>query len=156
MPINRLQRYLDEKKAHYEVLDHSEAYTAQEVAQSMHIKGRYLAKVVIVKSEKGYIMLVLPADRSVDIASLRADLGLRMMALATEGELRMLFPDCEVGAMPPFGNLYRLPVYVERSISEEEFIVFQAGTHYEAVRMSYDDYAALVGPQVFEASRKAA
>lgn len=156
MPNERLRRFLEESGVKYELLRHGEAYSAQEVAQVTHIKGKNLAKVVVVKSEKGYIMLVLPADRSVDIAALRADVGLKMVALATEGELRMLFPDCEVGAMPPFGNLYRLPVYVEKTLSEQKSITFEAGTHFEAVKMGYRDYSSLVSPHIFEASFKAA
>ena len=152
----KLKRYLDENDVRYEVIRHGEAYTAQELAAAMHVKGRLMVKVVIVNSEKGYLMVALPADRRVDIAALRADLGLRMTALATEEEFKRLFPDCEPGAMPPFGNLYNIPVYVDKVLTEDREIVFQAGNHYEAVKMDYADFEKLVKPVRLEASRKAA
>ncbi len=156
MMCEKLKRYLDENKVGYEVIRHGEAYTAQELAAAMHVKGRLMVKVVIVNSEKGYIMAALPADRRVDIAALRTALGLKMVALATEEEFKRLFPDCEPGAMPPFGNLYNIPVYVDKVLTEDRDIVFQAGNHYEAVKMGYGDFERLVKPGHLEASRKAA
>jgi Ala-tRNA(Pro) deacylase len=156
MMSEKLKRYLDENKVGYEVIRHGEAFTAQEIAAAMHVKGKMLVKVVIVGSEKGYLMVALPADRRVDIAALRADLGLKMASLATEDEFRRMFPDCEAGAMPPFGNLYNIPVYVDKALTEDEDIIFQAGNHYEAVKIAYKDFERLVKPGYLEASRKAA
>jgi Ala-tRNA(Pro) deacylase len=156
MVCEKLKKYLDDNGVRYEVLRHGEAFTAQEIAAAMHVKGKMLVKVVILNSDRGYIMVALPADRRVDIAALRAGLGLKMAALASEEEFRMLFPDCEAGAMPPFGNLYNVPVYVDRSLTLDRDIVFNAGTHYEAVKISYEDFEKLVKPKVLEASRKAA
>jgi len=156
MVCDKLKRFLDENKAVYEVVRHGEAYTAQEVAQTMHVKGRQLVKVVMINGDRGYLMVALPADRRVDIAHLRAELGLKLAALATEQEFKAMFPDCEAGAMPPFGNLYNIPVYVDRALTEDTEIFFQAGTHYEAVRMAYADYERLVMPQVLDLGRKAA
>jgi len=156
MLCDKLKGFLDKEGVPYEVMRHGEAYTAQEIAQTLHVKGKMLVKVVVIKSDKGHMMLALPADRRVDIAQLRADLGLKMAALTGEDEIKRLFPDCEVGAMPPFGNLYGVPVYVDRALTEDKDIFFQAGTHYEAVKMSYADFERLVHPVVLEASRKAA
>ena len=156
MASERLKKFLDDNGVKYEMLRHGEAYTAQEIAAAMHVRGRNLVKVVILKTEKGYIMVALAADRVVDIAALRADLGFRFAALATESEFKMIFPDCEAGAMPPFGNLYGVPVFADRKLAEDRYIVFQAGTHYEAIRMSYRDFERLVRPHYLEASRKAA
>ena len=156
MICEKLKKYLDENGVKYEVLRHGEAFTAQEIAAAMHVKGKMLVKVVIVNSDRGHIMVALPADRRVDIAALRADLGLKMAALATEEEFKRLFPDCDVGAMPPFGNLYNIPVYVDKSLTLDKDIVIQAGTHYEAIRLDYADFDRLVRPKVLEASRKAA
>jgi len=156
MICKKLKGYLDDNGVSYEVVTHAEAFTAQELAAAMHVKGKNLLKVVMLKSEKGFMMVVLPADRRVDVASLRSDLGARLAALASENEFRMLFGDCETGAMPPFGNLYGIPVYVDSSIGEVDEIVFKAGTHYEAVKMRYADFERLVRPVVLSASRKAA
>ena len=156
MLSERLTKYLVESGVKYEVLRHGEAYTAQEVAAAMHVHGRMLVKVVIVKSEKGFMMVAVPADRKVDISTLRSELGLHFATLATESEFSKLFPDCEPGAMPPFGNLYGIPVYVDKKLAEDEKIVFQGGTHYEAVKMRYDDFERLVEPRYLEASRQAA
>jgi len=156
MVCEKLKSYLDENGVKYEVMRHGEAFTAQEVAAVMHVKGKMLVKVVIVRSDKGHIMVALPADRRVDIAVLRSELGLKMAALATEEEFKKLFRDCDVGAMPPFGNLYGIPVYVDSVLAEDREIYFQAGTHYEVMRMDYADFERLVAPKVLDASRKAA
>lgn len=157
MVSDKLKRYLGENGVAYEVITHGEAFTAQEIAAAMHVKGGMLVKVVLLKGEKGLIMAAIPADRVVDIASLRDELGLRLAALARENEFKDVFPDCEVGAMPPFGNLYGVPVYVDKALSGYDDIVFQAGTHYEAIKMRYADFEWLVSPQVMKkSSRKAA
>jgi Ala-tRNA(Pro) deacylase len=156
MVCEKLKKYLDDNGVGYDVMTHGEAFTAQELAEMMHVKGGVLVKVVMMNSDRGNLMVALPADRVVDIAKLREQLGLRMAAIARESEFKKLFPDCEVGAMPPFGNLYGLPVYVDESLTADEYIVFQAGTHYESIRLKYADFERLVGPAVMRASRKAA
>ena len=156
MVCEKLRKYLDGEGAKFEVVRHSEAFTAQELAAALHVSGRMLVKVVVLKTEQGYIMVALPADRRVDIAALRSELGMKLAALASEDEFKMLFPDCEPGAMPPFGNLYGLKVYADKSLTLDKDIYFQAGNHYEVVRMNFDDYERLVKPGYFESSRKAA
>jgi Ala-tRNA(Pro) deacylase len=149
MPVLRkLQEYLDEHSVKYQVLTHSLAYTAQEVAQAQHIPGKQMAKVVMVKTEKGNpVMLVLPASHKVDFALLREVLGTRA-ELEQEREFRDLFPGCETGAEPPFGNLFNLDTIVDTSLAADEEIVFNAGSHWQTVRMRYDDYVRLVHPRV--------
>jgi Ala-tRNA(Pro) deacylase len=145
-----LNAYLDREHVHYDVLPHPEAFRALTIAQMLHTSEKEMAKVVIVKVDKRFVMTVLPARWNVDLLRLRTVFATHSVRLATEAEITGLFPDCELGAMPPFGNLYRLPVYVDRSLSEDEEIVFQAGTHSDAVRMRYWDFAALVFPVVTE------
>lgn len=149
MPIlAKLKQYLDTEAVPYEVLTHAPAYTAQEVAAAQHVAGRELAKVVIARTGGAFVMAVLPAPRRLDLLKLGAALGGRDARLATEAEFAQLFPQCDAGAMPPFGNLFGLPVFVDTSLAADETIVFQAGTHTDTVRLRYDDFAALVQPQV--------
>jgi Ala-tRNA(Pro) deacylase len=148
--LRRLKEYLDREKVSYEVLTHRETYTAPELAQTLHIPGKELAKVVIVKVGARFVMVVLPANWKADIKRLGEIFHARHVRLATEAEFKELFPDCELGAMPPFGNLYGLEVYVDRSLTDDEEIVFQAGTHHEAVKLRYQDFANLVRPVVAE------
>jgi Ala-tRNA(Pro) deacylase len=143
----KLIEFLNQGKVRYEVIHHPEAFTAQELAAIEHVKGKNHAKVVMVKAGPEKLMAVLPADHRVDLEKLDKLLGKRTM-LATEAEFKMLFPDCAVGTMPPFGKLYGLPTYVDRSLTDDQFIVFEAGTHTDAVQMSYADYARLAQPQV--------
>jgi len=146
----RLQEFLDREHVRYEVLPHSETYTASGLAQTLHVPRKELAKVVMVKMEDRPVMTVLPASWKVDLTRLKEIFGTGHVRLATEEELRELFPDCEVGAMPPFGNLYGLQVYVDQSLTEDEEIVLQAGTHTEAVKLRYQDFARLARPVVAE------
>jgi Ala-tRNA(Pro) deacylase len=154
MPILRkLQEYLDEQKIKYQVLTHSLAYTAQEVAALQHVPGKQMAKVVIAKKESGApVMLVLPASHQVDFGRLRQVLG-EDAELEREEQFRTLFPGCEVGAEPPFGNLFDLDTFVDTSLAEDEEIVFNAGSHWQTVRMRYDDYQRLVHPRVAKFAR---
>jgi Ala-tRNA(Pro) deacylase len=146
MPImTKLRQFLDANDAPYEILSHRPAYTAQEVAAAQHVPGRDLAKVVIVKVGERFVMAVVPAPARVDVHKVAPG---ERAAIATEEEFVRLFPQCEPGAMPPFGNLFGLPVYVDRSLTREERIVFQAGSHTETVRMRYTDFARLVQPAV--------
>jgi Ala-tRNA(Pro) deacylase len=148
--LPRLKEFLDGHHVRYEVLGHQEAYTAPEIAHALHVSGKMLAKVVIVKADERFVMAVLPSHWRIDFDRLRAALGARDVRLATEDEFKGLFPDCEIGTMPPFGNLYDIPVYVDRSLAEDEEIVFQAGTHFGAVKLRYQAFADLVHPTVAE------
>ena len=149
MPIPQTVRTrLDREHVHYEVLSHSRAFGALQVARTLHVPEQQMAKVVIVKVDARFVMTVLPASWNVDLSRLRIVFATQQVRLATEEEIKGLFPDCELGAMPPFGNLYGLPVYVDQSLAEDKEIVFQAGTHSEAIRMRYWDFASLVFPVV--------
>jgi Ala-tRNA(Pro) deacylase len=138
---------LDENKVSYEVLQHLEAVTAQRIAQAEHVKGRHHAKVVMVKSGDQHLMIVLPADHQIDLEKLEKPIG-KAISLCKEQEFTTLFSDCAIGAMPPFGNLYGLPTYVDQSLAEHDYIVFEAGTHTDAIKMSYRDYEKIVKPKV--------
>ncbi len=146
----RLKDYLDTQKVHYEVLAHREAHTAPEIAQALHLPSKELAKVVIVRVDDRFVMTVLPATWKVDVKRLKEVFGASHVRLATEDEFSDLFPDCQIGAMPPFGNLYGLDVYVDQSLTEDEEMVFQAGTHVDAVKLRYRDFHELVQPKVAE------
>jgi Ala-tRNA(Pro) deacylase len=148
MPARKLKEFLDRNTIKYVSIQHSPAYTAQEVAASAHISGRDMAKTVIVKIEEAVAMVVLPANRKVALSELRELLGADKVKLATEEEFQSLFPDCEIGAMPPFGNLYGLPVYVAPSLAEEAEIAFNAGTHTEVIQLAYRDFDRLVQPKL--------
>lgn len=154
MPIMRtLQEYLDEQQIKYQVLTHSPAYTAQEVAALQHVPGKQMAKVVIVKKDNGTpLMLVLPAAYEVDFRRLRQVVG-EHVELEQEEQFRALFPGCEVGAEPPFGNLFNLDTLVDASLAEDEEIVFNGGSHWQTIRMRYDDYQRLTHPRVAQFAR---
>ena len=143
----RLIDCLDENKANYEILRHPEAITAQRIAEAEHVKGRHHAKVVMLKSGGQHLMAVLPAEHLIDLEKLATFVG-KDVSFESEHEFESLFPDCAVGAMPPFGNLYGVPTYVDESLAEEDYIVFEAGTHTEAIKFSYHDYEKIVKPQV--------
>jgi len=145
----KLIEFLNQNKVRYTILHHPEAFTAQELAAIEGVKGRYHAKVVIVKADDQMLMTVLPADHRVELEKLDRLTGKRT-ALATETEFKALFPDCAVGTMPPFGKLYGLPTWVDKSLADDEYIVFEAGTHTDAIRMSYADFARLTEPKVAE------
>jgi len=138
---------LKENKVDYEILHHPEAVTAQRIAQAEHVKGRHHAKIVMVKSGEQHLMTVLPADHQIDLKKLKKAIG-KAVSLDSEQDFKPLFPDCAVGAMPPFGNLYGVPTYVDKSLSQEEYIVFEAGTHTDAIRLSYRDYQKIAKPRV--------
>jgi Ala-tRNA(Pro) deacylase len=148
MPVQTLREFLDRNRIKYVTISHSAAHTAQEVAASAHIPGRAMAKTVIVKLDGRLTMAVLPSSEMVDL-ELLADAAFAQRAeLADEDEFRDRFPDCELGAMPPFGNLYGMDVYVADSLAEDEEIAFNAGSHTEVIRMAYPDYARLVKPRI--------
>lgn len=148
MPAQKLKEFLDSQNIKYVSIKHSPAYTAQEVAASAHVSGRDMAKTVIVKIEGTMAMVVLPADRKVVLSDLREVLGAEQVKFATEEEFMDRFPDCEIGAMPPFGNLYDMAVYVAPSLADEPEIAFNAGTHTEVIKLAYKDFAQLVKPKV--------
>lgn len=150
MIANTLKKFLNIRDVKYVTIQHSPAYTAQEVASSAHVAGRDFAKTVIVKNNGEMAMVVLPADRKIVIADLREMLDTPHLMLASEAEFKGLFPDCEPGAMPPFGNLYGLPVFVSLDLAIEPEIAFNAGTHTEVIKMSYTDFAMLVDPKVVD------
>jgi Ala-tRNA(Pro) deacylase len=152
--LKRLQSYLDSHKIPYQTLDHSVAYTAREVAESLHVPAQMFAKVVVVKADGRFVMAVLPSSWQVDLKRLEEVLAFPHVRLATEEELANLFPDCEIGTMPPFGNLYGMPVYVDELLTQDEEIVFDAGTHAGAIKLRYRDFADLVRPQVAEFHRE--
>ena len=146
----RLEAYLREKEVPFEIRHHPRAVTAQEVAASEHVPGKMLAKTVMVLADGKMIMLALPATYQVDIEKASTALRAGEVRLAQEGEFEDTFPDCEVGAMPPFGNLYEVPVYVEEALAEDETIVFRAGTHTDTMSVRYADFERLVEPTVAE------
>lgn len=156
MPLRKLREHLDEQGVRYVVISHSPAFTAQEIAASAHIPGRELAKTVMVKLDDRMVMLVLPASRRVAFDQLKQATGASEAQLASEHEFADLFGDCELGAMPPFGSLYGLEVYVDSELTRDEEIAFNAGSHTELIRMRYDDFARLVEPRVLELSQKVA
>jgi Ala-tRNA(Pro) deacylase len=148
MPISKLKEFLDSEHIQYVVISHSPAFTAQQIAASAHVKGRELAKTVMVKIDGELAMAVLPASQKVDLDRLRETAGADQVELASEREFRDRFPDCDLGAMPPFGNLYGLEVYVADGLTEDDEIAFNAGSFTELVRMSYGDFERLVQPTV--------
>jgi len=152
MPAKRLKEFLDKQRVKYVCVNHSPAYTAQEVAASAHVPGWEVAKVVMVKVDGEMAMAVLPANRKVVPQDLREMLGAERVELATEAEFRDKFQDCELGAMPPFGNLYDMPVYVAPALAADEEIAFNAGTHTEIIKMSYKDFERLAQPKVLSFS----
>ena len=144
MPIQKLQEFLDGHNIKYVVISHSVAYTAQGVAALTHISGKELAKTVIVKIDGALAMALLPASLHIDLAQLRSAAGANNAALASEEEFRERFPDCETGAMPPFGNLYD----ADESLARDKEIAFNAGSHRELVRLAWDDFVRLVEPKI--------
>lgn len=152
--LKSLKDYLDGNGIKYKAISHSPAYTAQEIAALVHVPGKELAKTVIVKTEEGYAMVVLPASRKINFEALKNVMSKKQVELAKEEEFEKMFPDCEVGAMPPLGNLYKLPVYVATALSEDEEIVFNAGTHTDVIKMSYQDLERLVKPVVADFSEQ--
>src|SRR4030067_614414 len=152
MPAKKLKEFLDNNKIKYVAITHSSAYTAQEIAATAHIPGKELAKTVILKVDGKMIMAVLPASYKIDFELLKEATGTSNIRLADEHEFVDKFPECEPGAMPPFGNLYGVDVYVAKSLSEDEEIAFNAGTHTELIKLSYKDFERLVKPKIIEFS----
>jgi Ala-tRNA(Pro) deacylase len=148
MPVKKLKEFLDSQQVKYVSINHSPAYTAQEIAASAHVHGKELAKTVMVTIDGRLAMAVLPASRKVSFDLLREAAGAENVQLAAERAFGDLFPGCEVGAMPPFGNLYDMEVYVSKLLSEDEEIAFNAGSHTELIRLMFKDFLRLVEPKV--------
>jgi Ala-tRNA(Pro) deacylase len=144
----KLEKLFEEENVHFEIMAHAEVYTAQETAADLHVPGSQVAKVVMVKANGGLVMLVLPAEYNIDFGKLKTVLGVKKVALASEEDFGDLFPDCDTGAMPPFGNLYGVPVWIDDHLADQESITFNACTHHEAARIAYRDYERLVKPEV--------
>jgi Ala-tRNA(Pro) deacylase len=150
MPAAKVKAYLDQQGIKFVSILHSAAYTAPEIAASAHVKGRDFAKTVIVMIEDEMAMVVLPASRRVLLSDLRDMLETSHVRLASEAEFKDRFPDCELGAMPPLGHLYGMKTFVSGHLAEEKEIAFNAGTHTEVIKMSYDDFERLVQPTVLD------
>jgi len=148
MPLTKLREFLDSQHIKYMVISHSVAYTAQGIAALVHLSGKKLAKTVIVKIDGVLAMAVVPASLHVDLDLLRTAAGASLVEVATEQEFKDAFPDCETGAMPPFGNLYDMAVYADARLATHEEITFNAGTHRELMRVGWADVVRLVEPQI--------
>ena len=152
MPAKRVTQYLKKEKVKYKTLKHKPAYTAQEVAASAHIPGRQLAKSVMTELDGKMAMAVLSAAYQIDFKRLKKALGVKKIKLATEKKFEDTLPDCEMGATPPFGNLYDMKVIVDQELTTEEMIAFCSGTHTELIQLSYQDFENLVKPEVIKFS----
>jgi Ala-tRNA(Pro) deacylase len=150
MPVKKLKAFLDDNKVKYEVISHSRAYTAQEAAASAHIPGKEIAKTVIVKLDDKMAMAVLPGSCKIDFDLLQKASGAKEIRLASEPEFKGSFPECDVGAMPPFGNLYDMDVYAAEKLTEDKEIAFSAGSHTELIRLAYKDFEKLVKPTIIK------
>ena len=154
MPTQKLKEFLDSRKIKYVTITHSLAYTAQEIAASAHIAGKELAKTVMVKIDGKMAMAVLPASYKVSFDLLKRAAGASKVKLANEQEFRDMFPELEVGAMPPFGNLYDMEVFVDENLSQDEEIAFNSGSHIELIKLAYSDFERLVKPKAAKFSAR--
>lgn len=148
MPVQKLKQFLDTNTVMYVTIHHPSAYTAQEVAAISHTPGKELAKTVMIKVDGKMCMAVLPSSYQIDFELLKEAIGAQIINLAEEQEFRNMFPECDVGAMPPFGNLYGMDVFVAEKLTEDKEIAFNAGTHTELIRLAYDDFERLVQPKI--------
>jgi len=149
----RLQEFLSANHVHYDTMSHPHAFTARDTAASAHIDSHEMLKTVMVRLDGKLAMAVLPSDEWLDLAQLRKVSGAREVALATEADFKDRFPECEVGAMPPFGNLYAMDVYAAASLADDDDIAFNAGSHRELMRMGWHDFERLVHPRMVELAR---
>lgn len=152
MPFTRLRAFLDENKIAYELIPHPTVYTSAGLGAVTHTPGKEIAKTVMVNVDGLLAMVVLPASKHVNLRTLKSELGAGKVAIAAEEEFAHVFPDCELGAMPPFGNLYGLTVYVDKLLTRDEEIAFNAGTHRELARMRYKDFEQLTSPVIVHVS----
>lgn len=154
MPVKALKEFLDSRHIHYVAIGHSPAYTAQEIAASAHVSGKEVAKTVMVKADGHMMMAVVPASHKVNLDHLGRAAGAVTVALASEDDFKGKFPGCEIGAMPPFGNLYDMDVFVSETLSHDRQIAFNAGSHTELIQLAYHDFEELVHPKVAKISLK--
>ncbi len=154
MPIKKLKEFLDREGIKYVSIRHSPAYTAQEIAAVTHIRGKELVKAVIVKLDGKMAMAVLPASHQINFDLLKEVSGAQKVELATEREFKDMFVDCEIGGMPPFGNLYGMEVFAAKTLAEDEEIAFNAGSHSELIRLAYKDFERQVKPKIANFSSK--
>ena len=148
----RVIEFLNKSGVDYEVTEHQPTFTAQQMASVEHEPGKYVAKPVVIRADGKYVMCVLPASYKIDLRALKSQLKAKAVEVAEEKELGNIFDDCELGAQPPFGNLYDLPTIIDEALEKDDHITFQAGTHEKAIRISMDDYRKLVAPRVLEFS----
>jgi len=151
----RIRDYLDSQNVSYEAIHHSQAFTAQEVAHSLHVSGKKCVKAVVAEADHKIIIVVMPASHRLNFQELKSALKVNQLEMLVESELVDLFPDCDLGAIPPFGNLYGMDVWVDRAVASTEKIVFCAGTHEDCIRMRYSDFAKLTRPFVGQFSELA-
>ncbi|MDH3208267.1 MAG: YbaK/EbsC family protein [Gemmatimonadota bacterium] len=154
MPVNRLKEFLNENHVKFVTISHSRAYTAQEIAAVAHVPGKELAKTVMVTLDGELAMAVLPAPDQVSTSRLKKVTGASKVEVASEADFEDRFPGCEVGAMPPFGNLWDLQVFVDQRLREDEEIAFNAGSHTELIKLAYADFERMVSPVVAELSTR--
>lgn len=143
----KLNDYLKTRNIPFDVIEHQPAYTASRMAQTMHVKGKDVAKTVVLRTDQGYVLAVVPATHNVDLTELRQLLGTESIGMATEEEMDKLFPDCERGSIPPFGSLYKMPTVVDETLTADEQIVFEGNNHNEAIRMRFADFEQLENPR---------
>ncbi len=153
MTVQKLKDFLDKNNVKYVTINHSVAYTAQQVAESAHVSAKILAKVVMIKLDDKLCMVIVPAHVHVKLETLKSETNAKTVELATESEFKSKFPDCELGAMPPFGNLYDMDVYASEALSKQKQIAFNAGSHSELIQLDYDDFENFVKPKMISASR---
>lgn len=150
MKGEKIRGFLDEKGIPYESINHDQAYTAQGVAHVAHISGKEIAKSVVLAVDGKLVMAVLPASEKVNFSALKNQLSAEKVEMVTEGVFKDKFPDCEVGAMPPFGNLYGMEVLVSKDLARDEYIAFNAGSHTSLIKIKYADYAKVVSPKLLD------
>jgi Ala-tRNA(Pro) deacylase len=148
MPVKKLKEHLDSNHIEYVTINHSLAYTAQRIAASAHISGEKIAKTVVLKVDGKMMMAVLPASCRISLDLFRSTINALEIEISSEKEFSASFPECEVGAMPPFGNLYGMAVYVDERLTQDEEIAFNAGSHRELIKLAYRDFERLVKPKI--------
>ncbi len=148
MSLNALKKYLDDHEVEYVVITHSKAYTAQRIAAAAHVPGKELAKTVMLNADGDLVMAVLPGNDKVSLTKVTSLVRAKTVNIADESDFEKKFADCELGAMPPFGSLYELKTLVDKKLTKDEFIYFNACSHHELIKMSYEMYAKLEKPQV--------
>lgn len=148
MPVRQISEYLNQHNVEYRCYNHPPAVTALEIAESTHVPGHLLAKPVIIKADDQFVMAIVPANEHVDLELLRQVMGADQIRMAKESEFNRLFPLCEVGGMPALGRLYGLPVYLDQSLINEDWIAFNAGTHTEVLKMDMENFKRLEHPTV--------